>query len=114
VQETAKDFIAFMTSKTAQSMLKQYGCTIPMLREVAEDNSLLDPDIHPEDYNVFLEVLPYAQTYRDLRLKQSEVELIHKELDLMWANMESPADACRRIETMLNGMRTDPKARKSG
>src|SRR5690606_28849306 len=62
VPEMAKDFINFMTSKEAQTLLKQRGCTIPMLREVAEDNSLLDPDIHPEEYNVFLEVLPYAET----------------------------------------------------
>jgi len=106
VQEMAKDFINFMTGKPAQTLLKQRGCTIPMLREVAEDNSLLDPDIHPEEYNVFLEVLPYAQTLRDLHLKQSEVELIQKELDLMWANMETPEEACARIEEMLNRSRS--------
>lgn len=110
VQEMAKDFINFMTSNPAQTMLKQLGCTIPMLREVAEDNSLLDPDIHPEDYNVFLEVLPYARTYRDLQLQQSEVELIHKELHLLWANLETPEEACRRIETLLNEGRELKKA----
>ncbi len=103
--EIAKDFITFMTSKTAQTMLKQQGCTIPILREVAEDDGLLDPDIHPECYNVFLEVLPYASTLRDLSLSQSELELVQKELSLLWANMETPEDACKRIEEQLNGLR---------
>ncbi|WP_238392446.1 extracellular solute-binding protein [Paenibacillus antri] len=108
--EMAKHFIDFLTDKPAQTMLKQQGCTIPMLREVAEDNRLLDPDIHPECYNVFLEALPHASSLRDLSLRQSEVELVQKELNLLWANMETPEDACRRIEALLNERRAEAAA----
>ncbi len=108
--EMAKHFVDFLTDKPAQTMLKQQGCTIPMLREVAEDNSLLDPDIHPECYNVFLEALPHATTLRDMGLRQSEVELVQKELNLLWANMETPEDACRRIEALLNERRASAKS----
>lgn len=107
--EIAKHFIDYLTSKPAQTLLKQQGCTIPMLREVAEDDRLLDPDIHPECYNVFLEALPHAATLRELGLLQSEVELVQKELNLLWANMETPEDACLRIEGMMNERRAAPQ-----
>jgi multiple sugar transport system substrate-binding protein len=44
-------------------------------------------------------------TLRDLSLRQSEVDLVQKELNLLWANMETPEDACRRIEALLNERR---------
>ncbi|TCZ77683.1 extracellular solute-binding protein [Paenibacillus albiflavus] len=98
----AQKLIDFMTDTEAQTLLKQYGCTIPALKSVAEDDSLLDPSIHPEHYHRFLEVLPYAKPLSHLHLTESEVEQLYDELTLLWANMESPEDACQRIEQIFN------------
>ncbi|WP_236312887.1 extracellular solute-binding protein [Pseudalkalibacillus salsuginis] len=102
VKAVAQDMIDFMVSKKAQTILKKFGCTIPVLRSVAEDNSLLDDKVHPKNYNAFIEVLPYAHTINELNLTSSEVKLLQSELNLLWANMESPKEACLRIEKMMN------------
>ncbi|HEY4552315.1 MAG TPA: sugar ABC transporter substrate-binding protein, partial [Bacillaceae bacterium] len=102
MKESAKALINYMVSTEAQTTLKRNGCTIPMLRVVAEDNYLLQPGIHPENYNAFKEVMPYAFTTRDLHLTHPDIELLENELQFLWANMEKPADACRRIEALLN------------
>ena len=52
----AEKLVDFMTGEEAQTPLKKHGRTIPALRSVAEDDRLLNPDIHPRHYNRFLEV----------------------------------------------------------
>ncbi|RLQ94863.1 extracellular solute-binding protein [Falsibacillus albus] len=102
VREAAKALVSYMVSTEAQTMIKQNGCTIPMLRFVAEDNYLLQPGIHPAHYNAFKEVMPHAVTVKDLNVQIKELELIENELHLLWANMERAEDACKRIDAMLN------------
>ncbi|UTE77427.1 extracellular solute-binding protein [Rossellomorea sp. KS-H15a] len=101
-KESAKALVSYMVSTEAQTMIKLNGCTIPVLRYVAEDNYLLKPDIHPPHYNAFKDVMPYAVSLKDLNITNKELELIENELHLLWANMETPEDSCRRIDGMLN------------
>lgn len=91
-----------MTGDEGQRLIKQYGCTIPVLRSAAEDDALLDPAIHPEHYNCYLDVLPHAYPLHTLNLTQSEIELLFDELNLLWAGMETPADTCSRMESLFN------------
>ncbi|MGO4495504.1 extracellular solute-binding protein [Paenibacillus sp. 2RAB27] len=98
----AERLVEFMTGVEAQSLLKTYGCTIPVLKSVAEDDSLLHPDIHPQHYSRFLDVLPYARTLHSLNLQQKEITTLYEELNLLWACMESPEETCRRIEANFN------------
>lgn len=102
----AQRLIDFMTGTVAQMMLKSYSNTIPALRSVAEDNKLLNPHIHPEHYNYFLDVLPYAKPLSSLGFGEREIGRLCDELDLLWANMESPEEACARIEAKFNGERS--------
>ncbi|MCC3357173.1 extracellular solute-binding protein [Bacillus sp. REN16] len=102
MKEMAKALIDYMVSTEAQTMLKRNGCTIPILRFVAEDNYLLQPGVHPDNYNAFKEIMPNAYTIRDLGLTTSETELVENELQLLWANMERTEDVCKRIEKILN------------
>lgn len=98
----AEQLVDFMTGEEAQTLLKKYGCTIPALRSVAEDDRLLNPDIHPQHYNRFLEVLPHAYPLHTLNLSQSEILTLLDELNLLWAGMETPADTCTRVEELFN------------
>ena len=101
-KEAAQTLVNFMVSTEAQKLVKQNGCTIPMLREVAEDNNLLNPEIHPDQYNAFKEVMEYSGTLRDLHMTIEELELIEREMQFFWANMEKAEDTCKRIEELLN------------
>lgn len=101
-----QSFVDYMVGAEAQSLLKKRGCTIPARREIAEDDSLLDPQIHPKDYNIFKDILPYAKTLLELNLSDSELNLLRDEMQLMWMNMEGPEDACSRIEDLINQSRT--------
>jgi multiple sugar transport system substrate-binding protein len=98
----AKKLVDYMLSTEVQTLFKKKGCTIPVLRVVAEDNELLEKGIHPENYNMFTENLEHAKSVKDLHLTQSEIDSLTLELSLLWANMESPEDACIRIENLLN------------
>ncbi|WP_313893753.1 extracellular solute-binding protein [Psychrobacillus sp.] len=101
-KESAQAFVSFMVSIEAQTLLKQDGCTIPMLRNVAEDNNLLQPGIHPEQYNAFKEVMETSKTIRDLQLTIEEFELVEREMQFFWANMEKAEVTSKRIEELLN------------
>jgi multiple sugar transport system substrate-binding protein len=94
--------VDFMTGSEAQTLLKTYGCTIPVLKSVAEDDNLLNPDIHPQHYGRFLDVMPYARPLHSLNLNQQEIDTLFDELNLLWACMESPEETCRRIEDKFN------------
>jgi len=100
-----KKLIDFMTGTVAQTLIKSYGCTIPALRSVAEDHDLLNPSIHPEHYNAFIEVLPWARSPRSLGLSVQEANELGDEMNLLWARMESPQEACKRIERKFNDER---------
>ncbi|OCA83224.1 ABC transporter substrate-binding protein [Bacillus sp. FJAT-27225] len=102
MKESAQALISYMVSTEAQTMLKQNGCTIPVLRFVAEDNYLLQPGVHPTYYNAFKDIMPYAVTMRELDVTIKELELIESELHLLWANMETAEDSCKRIDELLN------------
>lgn len=83
-----------MVSEEAQILIKKNGCTIPMLRKVAEDNRILQPDIHPEHYNAFIETMPDAKTIKDLHLTIEEFELIEREMHFygqIWRNQRKHA-----------------------
>jgi len=101
-KKMAKKLIDFMTGEAAQKILKTHGCTIPALKAVAEDDTLLDPAIHPRHYNRFLEELPYAVSPRELGLRSDLVDELSDELNLLWAGMETPEIACARIEEKIN------------
>lgn len=102
VKEAAQALVSYMVSTEAQTMVKQNGCTIPVLRFVAEDNYLLQPGVHPPHYNAFKDIMPHAVTVKDLNVTIKELELIESELHLLWANMEKADVSCKRIDDMLN------------
>lgn len=103
MKESAHALIDFMVGEEAQKLIKKNGCTIPMLRTVAEDNSLLQTEIHPEHYNAFIETMPNAVTIKDLNLTVEEFELVEREMQFLWANMEKSQDTCQRIQNLLEG-----------
>ncbi|MEF2244660.1 extracellular solute-binding protein [Paenibacillus sp. IITD108] len=97
-----QSFVDYMVNEEAQTLIKQMGCTIPARKQVAENDNLLNPQIHPKDYNIFKEILPYAKPLVDLHLSISQMERIRDEMQLMWMNIESPEDACERIAELIN------------
>jgi multiple sugar transport system substrate-binding protein len=93
----AEALVDFLTSREAQSQIKRQSCTIPAHKDVAEDRTLWRSDVHPEHYHVFIDVLPYARSIRDLGVTEEQFSFLENELHLMWACVESPDVACRRI-----------------
>ncbi|WP_127588543.1 extracellular solute-binding protein [Paenibacillus koleovorans] len=107
--KVAQSLIEFMIGPEAQTILKRNGCTIPVRREIAENDRLLDPSIHPQYYNAFTHVMPYAQSLQGLGLSQSQLDLLNEELHVLWANMETPESACERVSAMMDQL--SPNAR---
>jgi multiple sugar transport system substrate-binding protein len=67
------------------------------LREIEEDERLLNPQIHPHNYHMFKQAMPFVKTVQDLGISQAELERLNEELILMWTQLECPAKACKRI-----------------
>ncbi|WP_245954799.1 extracellular solute-binding protein [Paenibacillus flagellatus] len=100
--KVAQSFIDYMVGEEAQTMLKKAGCTIPVLRSVAEDNSLLDPNIHPDHYNSFIDALHHSYSLQELGMTNEIISIMYDELIALWANMETSETVCRRIEERIN------------
>lgn len=99
--KVAESLVEFMTGTEAQSLLKRHGCTIPVRRTIAENDGLLDPGIHPSNYNAFTEVMPYSKSLQGLHLSSEQLTVLHTELHVLWANMETPDAACKRVNELL-------------
>lgn len=100
--QLAQKFAGYMSSKEAQVLAKQKGCTLPMLRSVAEDGQWLNPDIHPSGYDTFKEVLPCSLPLRSLNLTRRDWDHIMRETNLLWGNLDRPEQVCRRVDDYLN------------
>ncbi|WP_409344966.1 extracellular solute-binding protein [Paenibacillus sp. MBLB4367] len=99
----AKLFAQFLTRYDSQKTFKMNGCTIPILRKVAEDQAIFNPAIHPKNYHAFVDMLPYSHAIQNLGIGQQDLDQIQKELVLMWMKMEDPEVSVKRIEEqMLN------------
>ncbi|WP_158560700.1 extracellular solute-binding protein [Paenibacillus contaminans] len=97
----AKRFAQFLVRYDSQKQFKMNGCTIPVLRKVAEDQTLFNPAIHPRNYHCFVDMLPYAHSIQSLGIGQRDLDQIQKELVLMWMKMEDPEDSVKRIEEQM-------------
>lgn len=95
--EIAKAFIDFLTSPASQTLVKTEGCTLPALSQIAEDESITNPSIHPPHFHAFKQVMPYAVSLKGLGLNQDYIELLEEELHLLWTHIENPQETCRRI-----------------
>ncbi|MEF3306945.1 extracellular solute-binding protein [Paenibacillus sp. GYB003] len=100
--KVAQSFIDYFVGDEAQTLLKRTGCTIPALRSVAEDDSLLNPDIHPEHYNTFIDAVEHSYSHLELGITNKYISIMHDELHMLWANMDTAEDVCRRIEERMN------------
>jgi multiple sugar transport system substrate-binding protein len=98
----AEQLLDYMTGTEAQTLLKRNGCTIPMLKSVAEDDALLDPHIHPHNYNMFRDILPYAVTLWDMGLKTTQLVTMSNELHYAWVGIKKPQQVCEQIDELLN------------
>jgi multiple sugar transport system substrate-binding protein len=104
--KVAESLVEFMTGTEAQSLLKRHGCTIPVRRTIAENDRLLDPAIHPANYNAFTEVMPYSKSLQGLHLSADQLVVLHTELHVLWANMETPEAVCKRVNELLEQVPT--------
>jgi multiple sugar transport system substrate-binding protein len=99
--KVAQSLLEFMVGTEAQTLLKRHGCTIPARRTIAEDDQLLNLDIHPVHYNAFKDVMPYANSLQGMSLTNDHLHILNNELHVLWANMETPESACNRINKLL-------------
>ncbi len=95
IQE-ALQFVKFMASKHAQTIVKTKSTTLPALRSIASDRNLLPENRCPEGYYTFEKVLPYSKSLS--ACGDHWLDFLFSELTLALNNMESPADACHRIQ----------------
>ncbi len=94
--DAALQLVKFMTDRHAQTILKASGTSLPALRSVAADRDLAPRKDGPEGYYLFEEVLPYSKNLS--MLGDTWLEILCRELELTWHNMESPADGCARAQ----------------
>lgn len=108
--KVAESFVEFMIGSEAQSLLKRHGCTIPVRRTIAENDGLLDPAIHPANYNAFKAMIPFTQSLQGLGITAEQLYVLNTELHELWANMETPESACKRVNVLLEQAYVQSKA----
>ena len=99
--KAAYKFINFMLSDKAQSFIKKQGKAIPTVRAVAESKQDLPDWIAPDEYFKFRSMLQDGRKIIDI----SDTRLLTPfwyQLDKVWANIESPAVACKSAVAEIN------------
>lgn len=99
-QELAQGLVRYFLQESTQQLLKQEGCSIPVLKRVAEAQSNLNPSIHPAGYFTFQKTMPYAKLLDSLG-DRHQLQLLGRELALFWAGMEPAEVTLRRAEQRL-------------
>lgn len=99
-QELAQGLVRYFLQESTQQFLKQEGCSIPVLKRVAEAQSNLNPSIHPAGYFTFQRTMPYARLLDTLGDRR-QLQLLGRELALFWAGMEPAEVTLRRAEQRL-------------
>lgn len=103
-QELAQSLVRYFLQESTQQFLKQEGCSIPVFKTVAESRSNFNPAIHPDGYNTFISTMRYAHVLDTLGERQ-HLQLLNRELGLVWANMEQAGTALKRAEERVRGER---------
>jgi multiple sugar transport system substrate-binding protein len=99
--KAAYKFINFMLSNKAQSFIKKQGMAIPAIKSIAESKKDLPDWIAPEEYFKFKSMLENSRKIIDI----SDTRLLTPfwyQLDQVWANIESPAVACKSAVAEIN------------
>jgi multiple sugar transport system substrate-binding protein len=94
-QELAQSLVRYFLQESTQQFLKQEGCSIPVLKSVAESRSNFNPAIHPDGYFAFTNTLAYAQVL-DALGERNHLQILGRELGLVWANMEPVGATLKR------------------
>lgn len=98
--ELAQSLVRYFLQESTQQFLKQEGCSIPVLKRVAESRTSFNPSIHPAGYFAFQQSMPYAHLLDTLG-DRKHLRVLDRELALFWANMEPAAATLKRAEERI-------------
>lgn len=101
----AWEFVRFLASPYAFSEITRMGQVVPPRRSIAESPIFLDPDLPPENDQVFLDEIGYGRFQPWSPYFEEIVFVVGQELDKSFQNMKSVRQACydatRRINELL-------------
>jgi multiple sugar transport system substrate-binding protein len=99
--KAAHKFINFILSDKAQSLIKKRGIAIPAIKAIAESQHDLPGWIPPDEYFKFKSMLQNSRKIIDISDTRLLAPFWHQ-LDKVWANIESPAVACKIASAEIN------------
>lgn len=85
-KEAAKRFVDFLSSETAQNLIRDKTVSIPARKESAARSSTASVK-QPSRYAMFREMLPSFAHHRDLELKMKDLRMLTKWLKEYWSDM---------------------------
>lgn len=99
--KTAAKLLRFALSEQVQMGIKANSMGIPSVKDIARSDENIPEGVSSKDYFMFLDVLPKAGKLHNV----SRPDLLNpfwRHADMVWANMESPEDACVAAEKEIN------------
>jgi multiple sugar transport system substrate-binding protein len=109
--KTAAKLLRFALSEDIQARIKKMSRGIPSVKNVANSNENIPDSVSPEDYFMYLDVLPKAQKLHNVS-KPELLDPFWGHADMVWARMESPTDACAAAEKEIKDLMKIEKRKK--
>lgn len=100
-QELAQSLIRFFLAEPTQRFIQAEGCSLPVLKSVAESSANLTAGVHPPGYHTFMQTLEYARQI-DTLADRKVLSVLSRELAPVWANMERVSLAFARAKEKLH------------
>ncbi|CAM4440992.1 multiple sugar transport system substrate-binding protein [Paenibacillus endophyticus] len=99
----AHTLLHYLVSNEAQQHIRQHSLSIPSSKPVAEwtGKELLN---RPSRFHMYRDIIPTFQTYSDMNITLSELEIIKRNFKLYWARLEDFDSAFRKLEDELEAI----------
>jgi multiple sugar transport system substrate-binding protein len=100
--DAAAEFIRFMLSDPIQAYLKYHVSSLPAVKQVAEWTEYPHIPFPGKGYYTFADMMPELVTFKDFGLSHQQLSDMHKELSLLWANVEPAAEVWKSLRRKWN------------
>ena len=100
-KEAAMKLVEFLTSGSAQLLIRQQTYSLPALKSAAERGGE-ETMYRPSRFALFREIVPTFRYFTDLHIGEKEMRTIENEVRLYWAGLEQEESFCTRMEKLLS------------
>ncbi|MBD2865879.1 extracellular solute-binding protein [Paenibacillus oceani] len=101
-KEAARQFVDYMTSGRAQSLIRRHTVSIPAMKQAAEAPVPEEPRLNrPRHYSLFREIIPSYRLHSELHWPARDFEPLRHMLKMFWSGLIDEHTLSEEITSLL-------------